>query len=108
MAVSYDLLYELEAVLMRPRFRRKLAFSDVIEYVIWLRENAELVPTPDVELGGVTPDPDDDHLVGLALAAGARYLVSGNIAHLPPGSGFGYVSFVTPRQFVDVLREAGL
>lgn len=34
MIVSYALLYELEAVLMRPWFRRKLAFSDIVEYVL--------------------------------------------------------------------------
>jgi hypothetical protein len=44
MIVSYDLLYELEAVLMRPRFRRKLTFSDVVEYVMWIRERATFVP----------------------------------------------------------------
>jgi predicted nucleic acid-binding protein len=43
MLVSYDLLYELEAVLLRPRFRRKLTVSDVIEYVSWLRESALFV-----------------------------------------------------------------
>ena len=37
MLVSYELLYELEAVLLRPKFRSKLTVSDVLTYVRWLR-----------------------------------------------------------------------
>ena len=39
--VSYDLLYELEAVLLRPKFRSKLTVSDVLTYVRWLREQTD-------------------------------------------------------------------
>lgn len=40
MIVYYDLLHELETVLLRDWFRRKLTVSDVLEYVLWLRERA--------------------------------------------------------------------
>ena len=42
MLVSCDLLYELEAVLLRPYFRDKLTYSDVLAYVSWIRDGAEL------------------------------------------------------------------
>jgi predicted nucleic acid-binding protein len=45
MVVSYDLLYELEAVLLRPYFRDKLTYSDVLAYVSWIREGAGLYET---------------------------------------------------------------
>ena len=81
MIVSYDLLYELEAVLMRPRFRRKLAFSDVVEYVMWIRERATFVPeVPPLEdwLVEPLPDADDVYLVALAKERRADYLVTGD------------------------------
>ena len=106
MVVSYDLLHELESVLLRDNFRRKLAISDVIEYVIWLRENAEFVPTPGVVVE-ISPDPDDDYLIGLALSSEARFLVTGNTAHFQPGTGLGAVVFVTPREFVALLQGVG-
>ena len=43
MLVSYELLYELEAVLLRPKFRSKLTVSDVLTYVRWLRKGAMFV-----------------------------------------------------------------
>jgi predicted nucleic acid-binding protein len=69
MIVFYDLLYELEAVLLRPYFRRKLAFSDVVEYVIWLRESAMFVADPpplEDWLVDKLEDPDDAYLMALA------------------------------------------
>ena len=69
MIVSYELLHELETVLLRDWFRRKLTVSDVLEYVLWLREGATLAVNPartTVE-EGVSSDPDDDYLYALSL-----------------------------------------
>jgi putative PIN family toxin of toxin-antitoxin system len=81
MIVSYDLLYELEAVLMRPWFRRKLAFSDVVEYVMWVRERATFVPdAPPLKdwLVEQLSDPDDAYLMALAKEYRADYLITGD------------------------------
>jgi uncharacterized protein len=81
MVVSYDLLYELEAVLMRSWFRRRLVFSDVVEYVMWIRERATFVPdAPPLEgwLVAQFSDPDDAYLMALAKDHRADYLVTGD------------------------------
>ena len=81
MIVSYNLLYELEAVLMRPWFRRKLPFSDVVEYVMWIREGATFVPSVRPLKKGLMSsilDPDDAYLVALAKEGRADYLVTGD------------------------------
>ncbi len=101
MIVSYDLLYELEAVLMRPRFRRKLAFSDVIEYVMWIRERSRFAQKPLVS-STASRDPDDNYLHALALVHTAR-LVSGDKDLLSLGTR-GLVPVYSPREFVDMLR----
>jgi putative PIN family toxin of toxin-antitoxin system len=81
MVVSYDLLYELEAVLLRPYFRSKLTYSDVLEYVLWLREGAVFVAdAPPLEdwLLARFADPDDAYLMALAKEYRADYLITGD------------------------------
>jgi putative PIN family toxin of toxin-antitoxin system len=103
MLVSYDLLYELEAVLMRPWFRRKLTYSDVLEYVLWIREQAAFVPEAWVE-AEISPDPDDDYLVALAIAPGANYLVSLDKHLLGLASVPGPFRILRPSGFMEALR----
>lgn len=102
LVVSYQLLYELEAVLLREKFRSKLSFSEVLEYVVWLRERATLVEEQRIER--VTGDPDDDYLIALARESGADFLVSGDKRHVlglrlqaPP-------KIASPREFVQVFE----
>jgi len=81
MVVSYDLLLELEAVLLRDKFRKRLSVSDVLSYVEFLRERATFVPSEVVERSTddpVIPDPDDEYLVHLAADAQAERIVSGD------------------------------
>lgn len=101
MIASYDLLYELEAVLMRDKFRRKLTFSDVVEYVMWIRERAAFVE-PRGTTAEVSPDPDDNYLYALALDY-ASDLVSGD-PHLLGLKG-GPVRVFSPSQFIEALRR---
>jgi hypothetical protein len=77
MLVSYELLYELEAVLLRPKFRSKLTVSDVLTYVRWLREGAMFVnDAPPLEewLLARFSDPDDAYLGWRITTRGRRVL----------------------------------
>lgn len=49
-------------------------------------------------------DPDDDHVLGCAVAAGAHMLMTGdrNLLLLHP---FGSISIVTPATFLEMCRE---
>lgn len=76
MIVSFGLLHELEAVLLRPWFRRKLSYEEVLEYVLWFAEGATLAEEGEIE--NVTADPGDDYLVALAKNSGADLIVSGD------------------------------
>ena len=104
MLVSYDLLYELEAVLMRPWFRRKLIYSDVVEYVMWIREHSDFVPEA-MGMAEISPDPDDNYLIALAFAPGADYLVTQDRRHLLDlADVVGPFRIVHPREFLVLLR----
>jgi uncharacterized protein len=102
LVVSPLLLRELGKVLIRDKFRRYVSLDEAEHYVRMILRGATLVEDP-ADPPALTPDPEDDYLLALASAAGARFLVSGD-AHLtqlaepvPP--------VLTPRAFLDRLES---
>ena len=100
MVVSYDLLHELETVLLRDKFRKKITVADVLSYVEFLHERATVVPSSGGQyaLGDLAvPDPDDQYLVQLVKDAQADCIVSGDphFRDLPQAH--------TPGEFVSAL-----
>jgi uncharacterized protein len=77
LVVSPLWLAELEAVLARPRISAYLTPGDTASLLQALGREAIIVPDPTPQ-PGLTPDPGDDYLVGLARACRAAYLVSGD------------------------------
>jgi putative PIN family toxin of toxin-antitoxin system len=103
LVVSYDLLLELESVLLRDKFRKRLTVDDVLSYVEYLREHATFVPSRQVERSPGDPmvtDPDDEYLVHLAQDTQADRIVSGD----PDFRGLSQAD--TPREFIDALLYA--
>jgi putative PIN family toxin of toxin-antitoxin system len=101
MIVSYDLLLELETVLPRDKFRKRLAVADVLSYVEFLRERATVVSSRRVERSpSDSPVPDDEYLVHLAEDSQADRIVSGDrdFRGLPQAE--------TPAEFVVTLVQA--
>jgi len=103
LVVSPALLTELEDVLLRAKFLARISEDDVHGYVDALSADGLMFSDPD-EPDRVTPDPDDDYIVALAVAAGADLIVSGD-AHLtglvhPP------IPVLTPRELVARLDRS--
>jgi predicted nucleic acid-binding protein len=48
------------------------------------------------------PDPDDDMLVELAIAANASYKVTSNLRDLAPAKTLG-IQVLEPRQFIQLI-----
>lgn len=96
MIVSTDLLYELEAVMLREWFRRKLTVSEVLQYVMLLSDRATVVSQPEGPSIESIPDPDDHYLAHLAESSDADHLVSGD-GDLPAA--------ISPRAFVELLKD---
>jgi len=100
--VSQQLLDELAAVLVRPKFRRWLSVADAVAFVEALGGKADLRPQPETEAGQRSRDPADDYLIALAETAQAL-LVTGDKDLLdlklqPPA--------ITPRRLLEVLRRS--
>lgn len=91
--VSEELLEEYEGVLLRKRFG--LDPEGVAKSMRLIRNTAKIM-RPDRRLR-VTRDPDDNKVLDCAVAAGATYLVTGNLRHFPMR--FEGVRVISPREF---------
>jgi predicted nucleic acid-binding protein len=52
----------------------------------------------------VSGDVDDDHVLALAVAAKAAFIVSGDRAHLLPIGRHAGIAIITPREAMDLFR----
>jgi len=98
--VSEELLQDV-----RDKLLTKLKVSPIIvaEFCQLLMDNGKCLPAVHVPAGACR-DPDDLHLLGLAEANQAAFLISGDKDLLVIGSYQG-IRIVTPRQFWDCMRD---
>lgn len=93
------ILAEYRDVLSRPKYhfdpREVARLFEQIE-----GEGEEVLTHP---LPGRLTDHSDEPFLEVAVAAGAKYLVTGNLRHFPARLRQG-VAVVSPRAFLDALR----
>ena len=113
LVVSAEILFELQEVLTRPKFRRYVTLEQVRDYVLWLHDHAaevsEELPWDVVQ--GVSADPDDDYIAGVAYQGRADVIVSGDkdLLDLPDrvikdAMGGVLARILSPREFLEELR----
>jgi putative PIN family toxin of toxin-antitoxin system len=104
LVLSQVIVTQLEDVLARSRVRRYLRRSPewIAELLAELRVQGLWAEPEPVQ--AVVRDPDDDPILGTALAAQADYLVSGD-EDLTSLRSFQGVQIVTPRRFLDILEQ---
>lgn len=101
LCVTAEILQELREVLSRPKFMTKIqdrltTVEEIMQSVLRL---AALYPAPP-RVRIVQADPDDDKFIACALAAGAKYLISGD-GHLLDVKEYAGVSIMTVREFLE-------
>jgi predicted nucleic acid-binding protein len=82
-----------------PRGLNRLAFVDAI-----VRTAERVEPAPGVQV--VSKDPKDDKYVAAALGGRAEYVLSFDRRHVVALGTHEGVRFVTPGEFLGVLRSA--
>ncbi len=99
LALSEPILSEIQDVLARPYFARRLTWTQkqLVQYVNDLRLTAVVVPgTTQIS---VCRDPKDNMVLSCALEAGADYIVSGDKDVTALGK-FQTIPILSPREFV--------
>lgn len=94
-----DIMAEYRDVLHRPAFRFRS--EQVEELLRQIASRGWLVTALPVRAG--LPDPDDEPFLGVAAAAKANYLVTGNTRHYPARCRQG-VCVVTPAALAEACR----
>lgn len=95
--MSARLLADLRSVLKRPKFHRVVTTS-AIEELISVMERQAFVMSPRHHVH-VTRDPDDDHLLDLALAGAVAAVISGD-KDLTCLKSFAGIPVLSPRSFL--------
>jgi uncharacterized protein len=99
--ISEELLSEVQRSLTK---RIKVPDEVAKGFCALLRTNATVCP-PDPVSTGLCRDPKDLHLLGLARATGAGFLITGD-KDLIECQWSGTTQIVTPRQFWERCRQA--
>lgn len=103
LALCHDLrvLVEYQEVLLRAKFHFDPERVDALLEEI----RAGGIPVVARPLAIRLPDPDDEPFLEIALAGGARCLVTGNVKHYPAPARCG-IEVLSPRSFLDLYRAA--
>ncbi len=103
LVISSLLLAELERALAYPKLRARVDPAEAEELVELLRREAEMFEDPTDPPGVCSPDPGDDYLIALAIAAQAA-IASGD-GHL---LGLARrLPVYSPVAFLSLLGEPG-
>ena len=102
LVVCFDarIICEYREVLARPAFPFRMEQIDALLEEI----RAEGEPVSTHPLASRLPDPDDEPFLEVAVAAGADYLVTGNLRHFPAGHRSG-IRVVSPAKFLEAFRK---
>ena len=95
-------LAEIEDVLARPRLQKYVSLEEAQEMVRGLQTEAEQVDADTNEVA-YSPDPDDNHILAIAIAGQANYVVSGDRAVMLFLADVEGIPIITARQAVDIL-----
>lgn len=97
--ISPTILREAEDVLRRSKFG--LRPEQVLEIVALFKDTFEIV-TPSVRVRAILSDPGDNHVIEAALAAQAKYIISGD-KHLLELIKWEDILLVSPAQFMQTV-----
>ena len=95
--ISPDILREAENVLRRSKFG--LHPEQVLEIIALFKDTFEIV-TPSIRVRAISSDPQDNHVIEAALAARAKYIISGD-KHLLELMKWADIDVVSPAQFMQ-------
>ena len=104
LAVSEQILKEIENTLLKPRIRKRLFLKDGEQQSIiaLIKEKATMVTADLYQTDKITADPTDNKFLACALEVKADYIVSGD-NHLLQLKHFHGIQIVDAKAFVEMI-----
>ena len=104
LATSPVLIEELVGTLSLSRFQKRIAEAGKsTEAFVSAYRDATTLVSPVAVPRVVGDDIDDDHVIAAAVAARARYIVTGDRRHLLPIGMHGNIAIISSRQCLDLV-----
>ncbi|MEI6258093.1 MAG: putative toxin-antitoxin system toxin component, PIN family [Planctomycetota bacterium] len=104
LATSPVLIEELVGTLSLTSFQKRIAEAGKsTEAFVSAYRDATTLVSPVAVPRVVGDDIDDDHVIAAAVAARARYIVTGDRRHLLPIGMHGNIAIISPRQCLDLV-----
>jgi putative PIN family toxin of toxin-antitoxin system len=92
---------ELSRSLSKPKLQRYIDASSAAMLIMELYDQAEIIQ--NLPLIALSPDPDDDHILAIAIGGEADYLVTGDKRDLLSLGEVQGIPMLTPRQALQRL-----
>jgi putative PIN family toxin of toxin-antitoxin system len=104
LVLSESILDEYREAMGGPDVRKRFRYTDAqIEKAVQAYRELGTVVEPDLSVR-VAPDPDDDHIIGCAIAGEADYIVTGDKRLRTVGQYRG-IEILSPAEFLLVLER---
>lgn len=109
LAVSEQILLEIESTIRKPYIWDKLQLDDGDEVLLsgLIREKAFIVTLDTYKTDRIKGDPTDNKFLACALEAKADYVVSGD-NHLLSLKHFHGIQIIDARTFVEKIKEKSI
>lgn len=106
LVMSLAILEEIERVLLYPKIKKRLSWSDLEpdEFLLGLAQFAIMV-SKEPRLDVVKEDPSDNKYLACAHKGQADFIVSGD-QHLLKLQSYRGIKIVTPKEFLNILKGA--
>jgi putative PIN family toxin of toxin-antitoxin system len=102
--LSQSILDEYREAMVEPDIRRRRGYTDAqIEAAMQAFRELGTLVEPDMSVR-VAPDPDDDHIIGCAIAGEADYIVTGDKKLQTVGQYRG-IEILSPLEFLLMLEQ---
>ncbi|MFZ1201165.1 MAG: putative toxin-antitoxin system toxin component, PIN family [Desulfobacterales bacterium] len=100
LSIDARILSEYQDVLHRPKFNFNKNQSGIL--IDFIKHYGQFVSSSPI--ANRLPDPDDEPFLEVAIAGGARSLVTGNAAHFPLPLREG-IDVFSPSEFIEFYRK---
>ena len=99
--ISKDILMEISKVLTYPKINQTLKASEIdAKQILRIIAANSTIVYPKIKVNIIEEDPADNRILEAALAAGAKFIATGD-QHLLKLSKFKQTKILTPRELFD-------